>query len=118
MIDAVPGTNGSGPAVTNVSGAAVTAFTASEPINIDGDTDVEWLAKALVTVDNSGITQVNVDVTFPTCSGPPISPDNSNPDYIVSVDLCHGNDVGLGLFGGTVGSADCGAADGEQDRLS
>jgi len=96
--------------VTNVSGATVTA---SGPINIDGDADVEWLTKATVVVKGGGSsTTVHVGVTYPACGG---GPNATAVDYTVSADLCHANDVApLGvspLFGDCAG----GAADGGQD---
>lgn len=104
LVDPIPGTGGSGPSVTSVSGATVTG---SGPINIDGDTDVEWLTKAVVSPINAGpSTVVHFNVTYPACgAGPDVSP----VDYLVIVDLCHQNDVApLGLFG----AAACGASAG------
>ncbi len=97
--------------VTSVSGATVTA---SGPINIDGDADVEWLTKATVTLNGapSFTTTVHFNVTYPACGG---GPNATALDYVVSADLCHGNDIApLGvspLFGACAGTAD-----GGQDR--
>ena len=99
--------------VTSVSGATVTA---SGPINIDGDADVEWLTKATVSVKGApASTTVHFNVTYPACGG---GPNATAVDYTVNVDLCHGNDVApLGvspLFGNCAG----GPSDGGQDRNS
>ncbi len=101
--------------VTSVNGATVTA---SGPINIDGDADVEWLTKATVTLKGapSFTTTVHVNVTYPACGGGP----NTQPvDYMVAVDLCHGDDIApLGvnpLFGACAGAT---SSDGGQDRNS
>ena len=96
--------------VSNVNGATITA---SGPINVDGDADVEWLTKATVVVKGGGSsTTVHVNVTYPACGA---GPNVSAVDYVVSADLCHANDVApLGvapLFGDCAG----GAADGGQD---
>lgn len=113
LINPVPGTNGSGAAVTSVSGGTVTS---SGPTNTDGDADVEWSTRVLVTVKqtgNNGLTTVDFTVTFPSCSG---GPNVSAADYVISIDLCHDTDIApLGLFG----AGACGAAsDGGQDRNS
>lgn len=99
--------------VSSVSGATVTA---SGPINIDGDADVEWLTLATVSVNNApASTTVHFNVTYPACGG---GPNSTAVDYMVAVDLCHANDVApLGvnpLFGDCAG----GAADGGQDANS
>jgi hypothetical protein len=97
--------------VTSVSGATVTA---SGPINIDGDADVEWLTKATVVVKGgTASTTVHFNVTYPACGS---GPNATAVDYNVNVDLCHANDVApLGvnpLFGACAG----GPSDGGQDR--
>lgn len=99
--------------VISVSGATVTA---SGPLNIDGDADVEWLTKATVVVKGgTSSTVVHFDVTYPACGS---GPNATAVDYNVNVDLCHANDVApLGvnpLFGACAG----GPSDGGQDRNS
>jgi len=82
------------------SGATITS---SGPINIDGDIDLEWLTKAVVTGIGSGTTVVIIKVDYPGC----LLNGNANAtDYLVSTDICHfsNSDVApLGLFG----AADC-----------
>ena len=97
--------------VTSISGATVTG---AGPINIDGDADVEWLTKAVVAVKHSpATTTVQFSVNFPASSC------TSGPDFMMTVDLCHGNDIApLGvapLNGNCAGAA---SSDGGQDRNS
>jgi len=99
--------------VTSVTGATVTA---SGPLNIDGDADVEWLTKATVVVKGgTASTTVHFNVTYPACGS---GPNATAVDYVVSADMCHANDIApLGvapLFGNCAG----GPADGGQDANS
>jgi len=93
------------------------AVTGSGPINVDGDADVEWLTKAAVGVKHSpATTAINFNITYP-----PVSPCSGagTTDFMVTVDVCHGNDVApLGvapLNGNCAGSA---TSDGGQDSNS
>ncbi|TMF03948.1 MAG: hypothetical protein E6I38_13330 [Chloroflexi bacterium] len=95
----------------SVAGATVTQ---SGMINVDGDSDVEWLTKAVVSVKHSpATTTVQFSVNFPASSC------TSGPDFMLTVDLCHGNDIApLGvapLNGNCAGAA---SSDGGQDRNS
>jgi hypothetical protein len=117
-LDSVPSFIPSGPppyAATKSAGAVTNTnkgtITAAGPINVDGDADVEWLAKISVGSVNMGSSNpVQITVNFPACAGGP----NTNPiDYNVSIDVCHSGDIEpLGLGGGACG----GASDGGQDR--
>ena len=89
-------------------------MTQSGLINVDGDSDVEWLTKAVVSVKHSpATTTVQFSVNFPASSC------TSGPDFMMTVDLCHGNDIApLGvapLNGNCAGAA---SSDGGQDRNS
>jgi len=98
--------------VQSIVGATITA---SGPINIDGDADVEWLAKATVSLKKFPATttvQVNVSLPATSCVA-------GTTDFMITADLCHGNDIaplGVGpLNGACAGSA---TSDGGQDRNS
>jgi len=101
--------------VSAVSGETGATVTGSGSINIDGDADVEWLTKALVSIKKSpATTTVQFNVTYP-----PVSPCSGagTTDYMVTVDLCHGNDVaplGVGPLNGNCAAT----GDGGQDRIS
>ncbi len=109
IVDPAFGAGCSGPTVSGVSGGTVTT---SAAINIDGDTDAEWLLKVVASVSNITATNVFFDVTFPNCgaaAGTPL-------DYVILGDACHGNDVApLGLFGAAACAASA-ASDGGQDQ--
>ena len=116
-----PGPNPApGKSAGSVGGFSATfggGITGSGPINIDGDADVEWLAKAALTVKKSpATTAINFNITYPaqaSCSGA------GTTDFVLTADVCHGNDVApLGvapLNGNCAGSA---TSDGSQDRNS
>jgi len=113
MLDSVPSTIGApGKSAGFVSAVSKGTITASGPINIDGDTDVEWLTKISVTGVKAGsTTPVHVTVTFTACAA---GPDANAVDYTVTTDACHIGDIApLGLFGA---GACAGASDGGQDR--
>jgi hypothetical protein len=104
--------------VSNVSSGDIAAnVTGSGPINIDGDADVEWLTKVTLNVKPSpATTTMTFSITYPaqaSCSGA------GTTDFMMTVDVCHGNDVApLGvapLNGNCAGSA---TSDGGQDRNS
>jgi len=94
--------------VASIVGASITA---SGPINIDGDADVEWLTKATVNLKKAPATttvQVNVNLPATSCAA-------GTTDFMITADLCHGNDVaplGVAPLNGACG----GSADGGQDR--
>lgn len=102
----------------SVNGLSATfggGVTGSGPINVDGDVDVETLTKAAVGVKHSpATTAINFNITFPAadCTA-------GVTDFVVTVDVCHGNDVApLGvapLNGNCAGAA---TSDGGQDRNS
>jgi len=84
---------------------------------------VEWLTKVNVPVKQSpATTTVHFEVLYPAT---PQATPGSNPcvpgntDFVLTVDVCHGNDVaplGVGpLNGNCAGAA---ASDGGQDRNS
>jgi hypothetical protein len=121
MLDSVPSYIPSGPppyapskSAGFVSAVPQYTITASGPINIDGDADVEWLTKISVTGVKAGSTTVvHPTVTFPACAA---GPDTTATDYTVTVDACHTADIApLGLFGA---GACAGASDGGQDRTT
>jgi hypothetical protein len=97
--------------VASVTGATVTG---SGPINIDGDADVEWLTKAVVSVKQSpAVTDVGFSVTFPAVADCTVG----TTDFVITADLCHGNDVaplGVGPLNGNCAAA--ATSDGGQDR--
>jgi hypothetical protein len=99
--------------VVNITGATVTG---SGPINIDGDADVEWLAKAVVAVKASpATTDIGVSVSYPAVAGCTFG----TTDFVVTADLCHGNDVaplGVGPLNGNCAAS--ATSDGGQDRNS
>jgi hypothetical protein len=99
--------------VVNITGATVTG---SGPINIDGDADVEWLAKAVVAVKASpATTDIGVSVSYPAVAGCTLG----TTDFVVTADLCHGNDVaplGVGPLNGNCAAS--ATSDGGQDRNS
>ena len=114
-VDAVAGTGGSGAEVTSVSGVNSDSIR-SRPLNVDGDTDLEWETKATVDVSANGTTVVTFKVTYPACGA---GSDTGGPDYVVSVDLCHGDDIPpLALFGASSPWTCKGTADGGQDRVN
>jgi hypothetical protein len=99
--------------VVSISGATITG---SGPINIDGDADVEWLTKAVVSVKGSpATTDLGINVSYPAVASCSLG----TTDFVITADLCHGNDVApLGvapLNGNCAGSA---TSDGGQDRNS
>jgi len=113
----VPGTGMATPGKSagSVSGVAGATVTGSGPINIDGDVDVEWLTKAVVSVKkNPATTTIQYNVTYPAANCTV-----GGTDFMMTADLCHGNDVaplGVGpLNGNCAGSA---TSDGGQDRNS
>lgn len=115
LVDPIFGAGCSGPEVVLHGGSAKPVLAAgSGPINIDGDTDVEFLLTVDVTIPANGQATVNVGVVYPTCA-PPAVP-GTPADYFILADLCHADDIApLGLFA----SAACGgSADGGQDRVN
>ena len=104
-----------GKSAGSVSGVAGATVTGSGPINIDGDVDVEWLTKAVVSVKkNPATTTIQYNVTYPAANCTV-----GGTDFMMTADLCHGNDVaplGVGpLNGNCAGAA---TSDGGQDRNS
>lgn len=112
----VPPTPGKSPASvvagSVIGGTNAVIVTSSGPVNVDGDIDVEWLAKVQVPIvkHNPATTTIQFSVDYPA------APCVAGPDVAMTVDVCHGNDIApLGVGPLNFDCAGAASSDGGQD---
>ncbi len=103
-------------AITAITGSTTVDNFTGRALNVDGDTDLEYEARAHVDFGTTPVARLQIDVTFPDCTSE--GANDSAFDYVVAVDVCHGDDISpMALFAGSTPDTCRALVDVEGDTL-